>query len=117
MLNDGNKAVGYDCRANLYSDSVLYSTPKFLNLEVLLKPLEERLNLPAVLVEIGNLEISEMECIRQKREVSILLFIVKSHKSQLLRILLLSVSIREFDNRISKYILGQSAFPFRVLVL
>ena len=117
MLNDGNKAVGYDCRANLYSDSVLCSTPKILNLQVLLEPLEEQLYLPAILVEIGNLERSKIECIRQKCEVSVLLVIVKSHKSQPFWILLLGVHIRELNNRVCKYILRQSAFPFRALVL
>ena len=66
MLDDGDKAISYDCRANLYSDSVLCSAPEFLNLEVLLEPLEEQLNLPSVLVEISNFESGKMECIRQK---------------------------------------------------
>ena len=96
MLDDGDKAISYDCRANLYSDSVLCSAPEFLNLEVLLEPLEEQLNLPSVLVEIGNFESGKMECIRQKCEVSILLVIVKSHQSQPLRILILCVHIRRF---------------------
>ena len=69
MLDDGDKAVSYDCRANLYSDSVLCSAPEFLNLEVLLEPLEEQLNLPSVLVEIGNFESGKMECVRQECEV------------------------------------------------
>ena len=55
MLDDGDKAISYDCRANLYSDSVLCSAPEFLNLEVLLEPLEEQLYLPTVLVEVGYL--------------------------------------------------------------
>ena len=63
MLDDGDKAISYDCRANLYSDSVLCSAPEFLNLEVLLEPLEEQLNLPSVLVEISNFESGKMECI------------------------------------------------------
>ena len=103
MLDDGDKAVSYDCRANLYSDSVFCSAPEFLNFEMLLEPLEEQLNLPSVLVEIGNFESGKMDCIRQKCEVSILLVIVKSHKSKLLRILLLCVHIREFNNGIRKH--------------
>ena len=117
MLDDGDKAISYDCRANLYSDSVLCGAPEFLNLEVLLEPLEEQLNLPSVLVEISNFESGKMECIRQKCEVSVLLVIVKSHKSQPLRKLLLCVHIREVNNGIRKHILRQSTFPFRTLVL
>ena len=101
----------------MYSDSVLCSAPEFLDFEMLLEPLEEQLYLPAILVESGYLERSKMKCIRQKSEVSILLVIVKSHNSQPLRILLLRVHIREFDNGISKHILRQSAFPCRTLVL
>ena len=36
MLYNRNQAVGTDGRVNLYSDSVLGSSPEFLNLEVLL---------------------------------------------------------------------------------
>ena len=71
----------------------------------------------SVLVEISNFESGKMECIRQKCEVSVLLVIVKSHKSQPLRKLLLCVHIREFNNGIRKHILRQSTFPFRTLVL
>ena len=117
VLNYGDQAESYDCRANLYFDSVLCSAPELLNFDVLLEPLEEQLNLPSVLVEIGNFERSKMECICQKYEASILLVIVESHKSKLLRILLLCVHIREFDNGIRKHILRQSTLPFRTLVL
>ena len=41
MPHNGNEAVGTDGRVNLYSDSVLGSSPEILNLEVLLEPLED----------------------------------------------------------------------------
>ena len=41
MLHDGNETVGTNGRINLYSDSVLGSTPEFLDFEMLLEPLEE----------------------------------------------------------------------------
>ena len=55
MLHNGNEAVGTDGRVNLYSDSVLGSSPELFDFEVLLEPLEEQLNLPTVLVEVSNL--------------------------------------------------------------
>lgn len=56
MLHNCNKAVGTNGRVNLYSDSILGCAPEFLDFEVLLEPLEEQLYLPAVLVELGNLQ-------------------------------------------------------------
>lgn len=41
LLNYGNKTVSDDSAVNLDSDSVLCSTPKFFNFEMLLEPLEE----------------------------------------------------------------------------
>lgn len=43
LLDNRNKAVGDDGAVDLYSDSVLRWTPKFLDLEVLIEPLEETL--------------------------------------------------------------------------
>ena len=63
-----------------------------------------------VLVEISNFESGKMECIRQKCEVSVLLVIVKSHKSQPLSKLLLCVHIREFNNGIRKDVYKRQAY-------
>ena len=41
MLHNGNEAVGTNSRVDLYSDSVLSSSPELLDLEVLLELLEE----------------------------------------------------------------------------
>ena len=62
MLHDGNEAVGTDGRINLYSDSVLSSTPEFLDFEMLLEPLEEKFYQPTVLIDRinSNLRASQM---------------------------------------------------------
>ena len=41
MLHDGYETVGTNSRVDLYSDSVLGSSPKLFDLEVLFEPLEE----------------------------------------------------------------------------
>ena len=55
MLDNHHKAVGGDGCTDLYSDSVLGSTPELLNLKVLLELLEKQFNLPSVLIEVGYL--------------------------------------------------------------
>ena len=85
MLHNGNEAVGTDGRVNLYSDSVLGSSPKLLDLEVLLEPLEEQLYLPTVLVEVGNLQSSQFHCVSQEHELTTLLLIEESYESKMLR--------------------------------
>ena len=75
VLDNYYKAVGCDGCTDLYSDSVLSSSPEFLNLEVLLEPLEE-LYLPAVLVEVGDLQCGQFHDIGQEHEFSVLLLII-----------------------------------------
>ena len=82
MLDDGDKAISYDCRANLYSDSVLCSAPEFLNLEVLLEPFEEQFNQPSFRVKIGNIQCRKLFRIRQKSELTVVFFVVISDESE-----------------------------------
>lgn len=51
MLNDGNEAVGDDGHMYLKTDSIIGFSPETLDLEMLLNPFEEQLNLPPVFVE------------------------------------------------------------------
>ena len=53
MLYDSNEAVGTDGSVNLYFDSILSCTPEFLDLEVLLEPLEEQFYLSTILVKVS----------------------------------------------------------------
>ena len=48
MLDDSHQAVCCNGRINLYSDSILTIPPKGLDLQMLLYPFEEQLNLPSV---------------------------------------------------------------------
>ena len=117
MLHNGYEAVGTNSRVNLYSDSVLSSSPELLDFEVLLKPLEEQLYLPTVLVEVGNLQCSQFHCISQEHELMVLLLIEESYKPKMLRIAFLTAIDGQFYLSISEYSLRQSASPLDALVL
>lgn len=55
MFNNANETICDDCNMYLNADSILIFSPKGLDLEVLLDPLEEQLNLPSVFVQKSNL--------------------------------------------------------------
>ena len=56
MLHDGNQTIGNDSCTDLNPDGILCPAPEFLDLQMLLQPLGKELNLPPVLIEIGNLK-------------------------------------------------------------
>jgi len=64
MLNDGNEAVGDDGNMNLNTYRILGLSPKSLNLEMLLDPLEEQLHLPSISIKKGNVLCFEVEVVR-----------------------------------------------------
>lgn len=117
MLGYRHRAVGSDGCTNLYADSILGSTPEFLNLEVLLEPLEEQLCLPSVLIEVGYLQGCQIHCIGQKHELPALLFIVKPYKTQVSGIVLAALIDSQFNLCICENVLWQAPFPFDTLVL
>ena len=55
---------------------------------MLLQPLEEELNLPPVLIEIGNLKRGQMESVGKERELTSLLLIIELDQPELLLVLL-----------------------------
>ena len=88
MLHDGNQTIGNDCSTDLNPDGILCSAPEFLDLQMLLQPLEEELYLPPVLVEIGNLKRRQVEGIGKERELTSLLLIIELDQSESLLVLL-----------------------------
>lgn len=117
MLDNRYKTVGSNSSTNLYSDSVLRSAPELFYLEVLLEPLEEQLYLPSVLVEVGHLLGSQVHRIGQEHELSVLLFVIVSDETQVLRIVLAALIDRQFYLCIGEYVLWQTAFPLDTPVL
>ena len=106
MLHNGYEAIGTNSRVNLYSDSVLSSSPELLYLEVLLEPLEEQLYLPTVLIEVGNLLCSQFHCVSKEHELTTLLLIMEPNESQMLGIAPLTAINGQFYLRVSEYSLG-----------
>src|SRR5574344_1047178 len=117
MLDNSHKAVGSDGCTNLYSDSVLGSSPELLDLEVLLEPLEEQLYLPSVLVKAGYLLGCQVHRIGQEQELSTLLLIVESYETQMFEIVLATLIDGQLNLCICEYVLRQTPFPFDALVL
>ena len=64
VLDDGNETVGDNGDVDLYSDGILGISPKFLDLEVLLNPLEEQFDLPSVLVKESDVLGWKVEVVR-----------------------------------------------------
>jgi hypothetical protein len=117
MLHDGYETVGTNSREDLYSDSVLGSSPKLLDLEVLFEPLEEQLYLPSILVEVGNLLGSLFHGVGQEHELTALLLIIEPNEPQMLRIAFLTAVDGQFYLCISEYSLGHPPLPTDALVL
>ena len=117
MLHDGYETVGTNSRVDLYSDSVLGSSPKLLDLEVLFEPLEEQLYLPSILVEVGNLLGSQFHGVGQEHELTALLLIIEPNEPQMLRIPFLTAVDGQFYLCISEYSLGHPPLPTDALVL
>ena len=87
MLHNGNQTIGNDSSTDLDPDGILCSAPEFLDFQMLFQPLEEELNLPPVLVEIGNLKRGQMESVGKERELTSLLLIIELDQSELLLVL------------------------------
>ena len=117
MLDNSHKTVGDDGYAYLDTDSVLRGTPEPLDLEVLLQPLVEKLDLPPVSIQVGYFESLEVEGVRKEGEVVVLLGIMASDQPELLGILLEGWLLRQDNLGICENILRKSAPPFHAPVL
>ena len=117
MLDNSHKAVDSDGCTDLYLDSVLGSPPEFLNLEVLLEPLEEQLHLPSVLVKVSYLQGCQVHRIGQEQELSALLLIVESYKTQMFGIVLATLIGGQLNICICEYVFRQMPFPFDAFIL
>jgi hypothetical protein len=87
MLHNGNQTIGNDSSTDLDPNGILCSAPEFLDFQMLLQPLEEELNLPPVLIEIGNLKRGQMESVGKERELTSLLLIIELDQPELLLVL------------------------------
>ena len=102
MLDDGNEAVGDNSDVDLYSDGILGLSPEFLDLEVLLNPLEEEFDLPSVLVQECDVLGRKVEVVRIICECPVKVFCIEDNASDGERIVLLVPLSREADGLVSQ---------------
>ena len=55
VLYDSDKAIGANGRVDQYPDGIFCCAPEFVDLEILLEPLEKQFYLPSVLIKVGDL--------------------------------------------------------------
>ena len=87
MLYDYHQTVSDNGTVDLYSNSILASTPELLNLKVLLEPLEEQFYAPTITVKFGDNECEEYKVVRQENECTVLLFVIIDDPSKRNRII------------------------------
>ena len=104
MRNDGNEAVGDDGHMYLNTDCIIGFSPETLDLEMLLNPFEEQLNLPPVFVEQGDVFCAEEEIVRIVDEASMKLWRIVDNSSDDTGIFLLILFPREANSLIFEYI-------------
>lgn len=104
MLNNGNEAVGDDGHMYLNADRIIGFSPETLDLEMLLNPLEEQLNLPPVFVEQGDVFCAEEEIVRIVDEASMKFWRIVDNSSDDTGIFLLILLPRKANSLIFEYI-------------
>ena len=63
VLNNGNKTVGDNGDVNLYTHGILAVTPETLDTEMLLDPLEKKLNLPSITIKQCDVFCGKVEVV------------------------------------------------------
>ena len=117
LLDDGDQAVGGDCRPDLDAHGIFGTAPEFLDLQMLLQPFEEQFDLPAVSVEVRDFQRLDPHGVGDERKIPVLLLVVEPDQAQLSRILPPGDGPRQPDLRIGLDVLRQSSFPFQSLEL
>ncbi len=97
LLNDGHQHVNADGGPDLRLHSVRRRSVERLDTQMLLRPLEKELHLPAAFVEFSDCQGWEGEIIRQERQSQVVFFIVKLHASELVRVILRGVESGQND--------------------
>lgn len=114
MLNDGNEAVGDDGNMNLNTYRILGLSPKSLNLEMLLDPLEEQLHLPSISIKKGNVLCFEVEVVRIVDKTSMQFRSIVDNPSDGSRILLPVFHLGKADTLVFKDIISSIKHAFSV---
>jgi len=72
VLNNGNKAIGCNCRVNLDSNRIFCYTPEGLYIQMLLYPPKKQFHLPPVFIKQGNVFCADFKIISEVSEGSLM---------------------------------------------
>ena len=97
VLNDSDETVCDDGDMNLYTHRIVALSPERLDLEVLLDPFEEQLDLPPVFIKEGDVLGCKIEVVRVVSERAVPVGSIIDDTSDLARILFLVLILRK-DN-------------------
>lgn len=86
-MNNTHETKVYNGDSNLDTDSILYSTPEFLNLKMLLQPFEEEFDQPSFLVKFYNFKSCKLFGVGEKSEFTFFFPIIVFYNSECLWIL------------------------------
>ena len=104
VLDNGCEAVGDDGNVNLYADCILRLSPEPLDSEMLLDPLEEKLNLPPIFIQQGDFLGFEEEIVRVVNKAAVELRRIVDNPSDDARILLLVLFLRKADTLVFEHV-------------
>ena len=105
VLNASRKTVHNNGYKDLHLHSVFRGAPELLASEVLLQPLEGQLDLPAVLVELGDQQGRKADGIGQEPELESLFLVPVPNEPQLFQVVLRAIISRQLYLGIRKDVL------------
>ena len=103
VLNDSHHAICGDGRVYLDSDSSLCSTPKGLNLKMLLNPFKEEFYTPTIFVEKSDLRGRYLHIVGQVDKCLVLVSRIVCDTTKNSRIFLFGEVIRKSYNLVREY--------------
>ena len=105
MFNDANEAICDDGNMDLDTDGIFAFAPEGLNLEMLLNPFEEQLDLPSVFVKERNFTCFEIEVVRIVCKRSLQIWSIIDNASDGNRIVAFVPASSESDSLVTKDII------------
>jgi len=80
------RQIGYDGSPNVDFNGIFGESPKILDDDVLLNPLEENLYIPTVTIKIGDFQCADFKVIGYEINNGIIVRVIYSYESHILRI-------------------------------
>ena len=102
VLRDSDQAISANGSVDLDAHRIFACAPKPLDLQVLLEPLKEQLDLPAILVQQSDILCTNLPVVGQIDKRPVVLLAVKTYSSELTRKPLLSCISRQADSLVKQ---------------